>query len=122
VKGLKVPIGATATLVILSGCCGDSLTNGLAVEVVDAATGEPLGVGTTVVARSGAYADTARQVVGAPGAPPGTHLLVWGRSGAYTVTVERAGYQPWQREGVRVRDKLCGVHTTHLTVALVHRP
>ena len=121
-KPLTVLIGATATVAVLGGCCGDGVTNGLAVEVVDAATGEPLGAGTTVAARSGAYADTARQVVGRPGAAPGIHLLVWGRAGVYTVTAERAGYQAWRREDVRVRDRLCGVHTTHITAALVRLP
>ena len=113
-----------ATVLAAAGCrsatdlvCTHEADPGLGVTVRDSATGaavEP--AGTVVVAREGAYADTAAGgVVGAGGT---TFSLAFERAGTYAVRVEHGGYRPWERGGVRVTADACHVRTVALTARL----
>jgi hypothetical protein len=95
------------------------------VEVRDAATGEPAADGATGTLRDGGYTETMR--VGgwlyAPDVPAGTGVgttLVGAmeRPGTYTVRIEKPGYEPWERRGVRVTSDVCGVNVVQLRADL----
>ena len=101
------------------GACTAIALPALDVTVLDSLTEAPLASGARVIARDGAYADTS---VTAPAGSSGPELAVQGlayeRAGRYSVTVERAGYQPWRRDGVVVRRGSCHVETVRLTALL----
>jgi len=92
--------------------------------VRDSATGVPRVLGAKLHVRDGAYADSA---VGS--LPEQTFLASGfarlsngatgdGRPGTYDVTVTAAGYETWQRSGVRVSSARCGVVSVNLLVRL----
>lgn len=104
-------IAGTAGCGIFTGpvACTDILVPGIAVDVRDSQSNAQITDGLRVIARDGAFADTAEN----------GHLAVaFERAGTYTVTVEKDGYQTWLRSGVRVSRDECHVRTVALTAQL----
>ena len=102
--------------------CLDNFVSGLAVRVQDSLTGAPAASGAMLIARDGAYADTA--VVPSGAANPDSWVLTAAgeRPGTYTVTVSKNGYLTWPRTGVVVRMDEYGCHPqTVELVALLQR-
>lgn len=96
--------------------CTALFAYGLSVTVVDSASGSPAGAGATVVARDGAYADSA---TGAPGRPEFPSFSLAGeRAGTYSISVTRPGYKPWSRSGVEVTKDVCHVRGVAITAKL----
>ena len=83
-------------------------------DVRDSITDAMAGRSALVIARDGAFADTAETAKISEG-PFG---LAHHRSGTYTVTVSKAGYQPWSRSGITVSRGECTVRTVSLTARL----
>lgn len=124
-----MPSRCRSVLVALAGAAGlagcDQLTGppcttdvrpALRVDVRDSSTNAPAGAGALIVARDGAFADTVLVPAHAAGASP--YHLAHERAGTYAVTVERDGYRPWSRTGVRVTKDGCHVRTVELTARL----
>lgn len=110
-------------LLVLSGCdlggtiCDQSVTPGLVVVVLDAATGEPAADGAVGIARDGAYVDTLRVFESRDGRA--TSLAgADERAGRYTVVVQKTGYAPWQQDGLTVREGECHVRQIRVTARL----
>lgn len=111
---------AVAASCILAACgsttpgeaCTEIAVPGIAVSVVDSATGDVLPPPSTVVAQDGAFSDTAEAIT----AP--NYSLVYERKGTYLVTVTHDGYHVWQRSGVVVTSDACHVITVELTAKL----
>lgn len=111
----------------LSGCdildpgvCTTDVQPAIIVEVRDAATQAPAAAGATGTVRDGSFNDELRPFDVGEGA-----LRLHGayeRPGRYTVTIDKAGYQQWQQEHVRVRDARCHVQTATLQAHLVRVP
>ena len=126
----RLLFGATAALAI--GCqaitgrdtvCTTDVLPGLVISVLDSATREPLGPGTLIVVRDGAYADTARAFLPhGVGGEAQRFAFAFERRGTYDVTVERSGYRTWRRNGVRVSGDECHVRTVELTALLQRAP
>lgn len=99
------PVLVLAGLPLLGGCewigvaCPDVGSYAVNVEVRDAVTGVPATEGAILIVQEGEYADT---VQGGPGAPP-VLAAAPERPGTYNVLVQKAGYQDWTRQDVRVR-------------------
>lgn len=114
----------TMTVVAVAACqsstdavCTDYSTTGLVITVRDSVTSAGVApAGTVVLAREGAYVDTAPR--GLAGAAGTTFTLAQGRAGTYTVRAEAAGYAPWERASVRVTKPGCQVRTAWLTAWL----
>jgi hypothetical protein len=113
-----------AAIGLISGCdlpfgtgCDSVLLPGLRIDVVDSAssTAIPPAAGARVIARAGAYADTATL-------QSSRVALAYERAGTYTVFVEHPAYRPWSRGGVRVREDDCHVVPTELTARLQPQP
>lgn len=130
-------LACLAAVAFLAGCdvgggyaCTAESVPGLSVRVLDAATGAPLACSAVLVARDRGFTDSV-SVATWLGRPPsdttGTCAL-WPaadvlsaaheRPGVYEVRVERAGYRPWTRTGVRVTADRCHVRTVHLDARL----
>ena len=91
---------------------------GVNVTVVDSVTSMPPVVAVRIVARDGAYADSASMN---PGTVDPTFGLAAERPGMYTVTVDASGYRPWERDGISVTRKSTSCHelqTVSLTAKL----
>ena len=86
----------------------------VAVTVRDSATGALVGRGARIVAKEGAFADTARTTT----TYDGPYALARERPGTYTVTVEQQGYGLWSQQNVSVGRDACHVRTALLTAAL----
>ena len=106
---------------MLAGCnpftgfaCTDEARPGLRVAVVDSLTNANVSGDARVIAREGAYADTAH--FRAPLDSP--YWLAEEREGTYTVTVEQEGYRLWSRSGIKVTGDRCHVRTVTLTARL----
>ena len=108
-------------IMILSGCdgimwpgmaCTTEARPGLSVTVLDASTGLLL-TGGSVIAREGAYADTARSFI------PASYPLAYERPGKYDVSVDVPGFQLWSKSGVAVRRDGCHVVTVQLDARLI---
>ncbi len=84
---------------------------GLSVSAQDSATGVALIDSVQVVARSGAYADTA-------GIRSSSAGLALERSGTYTVTVTHPRAAVWERSGVQVLSDACHVIPVQVTAKL----
>jgi hypothetical protein len=101
--------------------CRGVISRAIEVEVRDARTGEPAAHGAVGIAQSGSYVDTLK-VVGWMSTPsPESAVLLGGveeRPGVYSVQVEKAGYLPWQRSGIRAEQGVCGVITVQLQANL----
>lgn len=103
-----------------------------AVEVIilDAATGAPAACDALLVARDGAYVDSVsvRRWFGlAPGDTTNVCRVyqtlnqleaAYERPGTYSLRVEKPGFAPWERSGVRVRSTFCHVQTARFEVRL----
>jgi hypothetical protein len=96
--------------------CPDIFIPGLAVTVVDSASGAGVAAGATVIARDGAFADsTARPATGSDTAP----FSLAGRAGAYSLTVRKSGYGTWTKNGIQVVNQdACFVKTVSVTAKL----
>jgi hypothetical protein len=112
-------------LALMAAGCGDDLVacteearSGLAVTVRDSATGVALTNGVEVVARDGAYADTARSSLIASG----VYSLAVERAGTYDVTVDHPAYRQWRQAGVQVTADACHVQTVNLLARMQPRP
>ena len=102
--------------------CTDNFVWGLHVMVQDSLTGEPAAAGAQLIARDGAYADTAT-VPPAAEEPDSWVLRAAGeRPGVYSVTVRKEGFFPWERTGVVVTADECHVRTVELTARLQRVP
>ena len=86
----------------------------VAVTVRDSAAGTLVGRGARIVAKDGAFADTAR----ATDTYDGPYDLARERPGTYTVTVEQQGYRIWSQPNVSVGRDACHVRTASLTARL----
>lgn len=126
-----VGAGFGGMLLLLGGCnylgltdpivCPGVISRAIEVEVRDAESGQPAAHGAVGIAREGSFADTL-QVVGWTSHPSAETALVLGgveeRPGLYSVRVEKVGYQPWERSGVRAEKGVCGVVTARLQAQL----
>lgn len=83
-------------------------------DVRDSITDAKAGRSAIIIARDGAFADTADVAY----ASEGPYGLAHHRPGTYTVTVSQAGYQPWSRTGVKVSRDECSVRTVSLEARL----
>ena len=100
--------------------CAPTHGEAVAVAVRDARTGAAL-VGARGTVAEGAFLDSLR--VREFANPVGNILTGGGgRAGTYAVTVERASYRTWRRDGVRVRPGACGVVTATLVADLEPAP
>jgi hypothetical protein len=98
--------------------CTEEARPGLSITVRDSVTGVSVANGAEVIAREGAYADTAQgSLLGS-----GVYSLVYERAGVYDVTVSHPSYQPWARSAVRVTEDECHVQTVSLLARLQPRP
>jgi hypothetical protein len=86
----------------------------VSIDVRDSVTNAAVGRGSTIIARDGAYADTA-EITGVFDGPYG---LAYERAGTYTVTVDQQGYRPWSRAGIRVTKDECHVRGVSITARL----
>jgi hypothetical protein len=86
----------------------------VSVDVRDSVTNAAVGRGSRVIARDGAYADTA-EITSAFDGPYG---LAYERPGTYTVTVDQQGYRPWSRAGISVTKDECHVRGVSITARL----
>jgi hypothetical protein len=108
-----------ALVVAANGCgqvCTAILKPGIALTIVDGATGNPIEGEGTVVATEGSYSET----VSLPGVPPapGFAALAYERPGTYRVEIQVPGYLPWVMSSVRVSRDDCHVETVALTARL----
>ena len=94
--------------------CTEQAVAAIVVSVQDSASGAPAGRGARIIAKDGAFADTAR----ATASYDGPYQVALERSGTYTVTVEQQGYRTWSRSGVSVSRDRCHVRTAALTARL----
>ena len=105
--------------------CTTEARPGITVEVRDSISGAPV-ADVRVIARDGAFADTAEVPVtfalsttsDEPLPPINVFHLVHERPSTYLVTAEKEGYQLWSRSGVQVRDGGCHVRTVSLVARL----
>lgn len=75
-------------------------------ERLDARTGAPAWYDAVIITSDGAYADTVRGPLGFPPSARDSVVRLWAardRPGTYDVRIAQPGYQPWRREGIRVR-------------------
>jgi hypothetical protein len=101
--------------------CTASSEPAVVVWVYDAETGSPAAHGATGWVREGAYTDTLTPYHFASGNPESLLSLRGAdeRPGTYEVRVEKAGYEPWTRTGVRARPGTCHVQTVDVDAHLV---
>jgi hypothetical protein len=106
--------------VIESGTvCTEEARPGLMVALADSLTGVTTGfTNVAIIAREGAYADSA--VMATYPQPPSTGgvALAYERRGTYDVSVRADGYATWTRTGVIVTGDVCHVATVALTARL----
>ena len=121
--GIALPLLVSLALTSceFNGPCTTSVEPGLIVRVIDSATGAPAAHEAAGVAVDGEYQETLRNV--AP-EDPAAELLYGAdeREGTYRVSVAKAGYQLWVREGVRVTGDECHVRTVSLEAHLIPNP
>jgi hypothetical protein len=125
-KHLKLAFLALAPM-LTAGCdsmvgstvCATVAEPAIKVQILDSVSLVPVAPEEAlVVARDGAFSDTARASL--PGSNNGTPFfwLAAERAGTYAVTVQHPGYALWQRAGVRVTHDGCHVRTVQLTALL----
>jgi hypothetical protein len=101
--------------------CAAVVEPALTVKVIDDLTGENISAGATLIARDGDFVDSVTVPVDEP-VLDARGVSMSGtaeRPGTYDVTVRRAGFADWQRDGVQVADGRCNVLTVELTARLV---
>lgn len=120
-RSMTLGVLLLAGIVVMAACDGDPIVActqqavpGIAVSVQDSVSGAPAGRGARIIAKDGAFADTAR----ATSTYDGPYPLAVERSGTYTVTVEQQGYRAWSRSGVSVTRDQCHVRTAAVTARL----
>jgi hypothetical protein len=87
------------------------------VTVQDSVTGANVAAGASVILRGTAVVDS---VVGQPGV---SEIGVGGnRTGTFSLTVRRAGYPVWTKQGVKVEEGPCGARTVGVTARLRPAP
>lgn len=96
--------------------CPDVGVPAVTLVALDLMTRQPIAGRAVVIARDGAYADTAAAV----GTPP-VYAMAYNRSGTYVLTLELAGYQPWRIDGVLARRGPCNVVSVPLAAWLVQQ-
>lgn len=97
-----------ALMPLLAACGGDTESRpGIVLEIRDARTGAPAWYDAVIITSDGAYADTVRApLLGFPPSARDSVVRLWtarDRPGTYDVRITHPGYQPWRREGIRVR-------------------
>jgi hypothetical protein len=127
-----VGAGCGGLLLFLGGCeflgltdpvvCPAAISRAIEVEVRDAASGQPAAFDAVGIAREGSFVESL-EIVGWMSYPPSTETaLVLGgveeRPGLYSVRVEKVGYKPWERSGLRAEKGVCGVRTVRLQANL----
>ena len=75
--------------------CTSSFLMGLHVSVQDSLTGAPAASGAMLIARDGAYSDTATVPFGNEDPDRGMLMAAGERPGTYIVTVRKDGYLTW---------------------------
>jgi hypothetical protein len=125
-SGLVLAICSAACSFVLVGCdplmsrvCTEQAVSGLTVQVRDSVTNQPLGSGSIVTARDGAYSETLASYAA------GDELIFYGaveRAGSYLVTVTHPGYQPWQHADVTVSSGSCHVIPVQVQARLQRIP
>jgi hypothetical protein len=95
-------------LAFIAACGGDAESRpGIVVEIRDAQTGAPAWYDAVVITTDGAYADTVQaSLLGFPPSARDSVVGLWtarDRPGTYDVRITHPGYEPWEREGIRVR-------------------
>ena len=120
-----VRIDAQAVLIVslaLTSCsewggCTLSVEPGVLVEIRDAADGTPIAATASGTIMDGSYQDSLRLYDGSL-----TRAGADEREGTYTVQVLHAGYIPWERRDIRVRETGCHVDTVTLEADLQRAP
>lgn len=113
-----------ALALIALGCenstvCADPPRFAVSVRVRDASTGAAAAFGATLVVRDGQYADSVTGMYPGPDESQASFLgAAEERPGTYDVTVRRAGYQTWTRQGLVVKQGECAVDGITLDVQL----
>jgi hypothetical protein len=105
---------ATSACRLVPGACTTEAKPAVSVTVQDSATNARVGRGARIIARDGAFADTADF----SNEYDGPYGLAHERRGSYDVTVEQQGYRIWSRAGVSVTDDECHVRTVSITARL----
>lgn len=90
---------------------------GIVVEIRNARNGELVADNALVIARDGAFVDSAA-VTGTSSPVPLAHE----RPGTYQVTVQKEGFQPWTARSVVVKDGSCHVKTAKITARIEPLP
>jgi hypothetical protein len=109
------------------GCAG-VLLPGIEVTVVDARTGAYAAEGAVGAIDDGAYSETLRVWghIASPSVPVQLVATTLAgadeRPGTYAIRIEKPGYSPWERSGVRVTKGLCNVNTVRLRAELQPLP
>ncbi len=119
------------SLFLLAGCnparvtCPMITAPAILVTVRDSVTSLAGAHGAKGVVRDGAYVDSLK-LAGWDGTPSFETELLLGaaidRPGTYSVTIEKTGYQAWQRAGVAVGTSACGTDQVPLLARLVPLP
>ena len=99
---------------LVPGACTTEAVPAVSVDVRDMITNTPAGRGARIIARDGAFADTADFT----GSYDGPYGVAHERAGTYTVTVEQQGYNVWSQTGLNVSRGECHVRTVSLTARL----
>lgn len=102
--------------------CTDNFVWGLQVEVQDSVASAPSASGAQLIARDGAYADTASYPPSRPDLDNLPLVAAGERAGTYTVTVTKAGFIDWERSNVVVTADECHVQPVALTARLRRTP
>jgi hypothetical protein len=110
---LACTLGSSACKLV-PGACTTEAKPAVSVTVYDSATNALVGRGARIIARDGAFADTADF----SNEYDGPYGLAHERTGSYDVTVEQQGYRAWSRAGVNVTDDECHVRTVSVTARL----
>lgn len=104
------------------GPCPNVVVPGLLITVQDLATGKNVRGPLVVVAREGAYADTARIFNPTAAAPDSMdfnpYQLVMERAGTYEISVKAPGYSSWHVTGIPVTRGRCHVNTVQIVAQL----
>lgn len=101
--------------------CDRYASPSVVVQVRDLVTGAYIASGATLVLRDGAFVDSVSMPADET-TRNGVGLMTENsleRAGVYSVTVRRAGYARWVREGVKVTADECHVRTVLLTARLI---